>query len=313
MKYTYFTCDVFTRTPFGGNPLAVVTDATGLTGRQMQQIAREFNYSETTFVFPPEGAGTHRVRIFTPTTEVPFAGHPNIGTAYTLCAQGLVPPERTELLFEEAAGLVPVTIRRISGDGGGIFCELRVPEALSVGTEVDISLVARSIGLDIGDIVTEQHAPVVASVGLPFLMVEVLNRETLARAHPNIDAMRTILATGVMPDIHVYTRKEGDFDVQARMFGPLDGVLEDPATGSANCALIGLLTRLATAGEPAHASGARDQVAPQERTFRISQGSEMGRPSELSGRTVVKNQSQTDMDVYMGGYSVAMRSGRFEA
>ncbi len=318
MECTYFTCDVFTRTPFGGNPLAVVTDATGLSDRQMQQIAREFNYSETTFVLPPEDAGTHRVRIFTPTTEVPFAGHPNIGTAYTLCAQGLVPPETTELRFEEAAGLVPVTIRRISGDGGGIFCELRAPEALSVGTEVvtlgteaDIALVARAVGLETDEIVTRNHAPRVTSVGLPFLMVEVDNRETLGRAVPNIDAMRMLLAAGVTPDVHVYTRHAGNFDLQTRMFGPLDGVLEDPATGSANCALVGLLTQIEAAGESTGATSASGAI---ERRFRISQGSEMGRPSELYARTVLDTSSTaaSNLAVYIGGYSVDMRSGRFE-
>jgi trans-2,3-dihydro-3-hydroxyanthranilate isomerase len=313
MEFTYYTCDVFTRTPFGGNPLAVIPDADGLSAMQMQQIAREFNYSETTFVLPVEASGTHRVRIFTPATEVPFAGHPNVGTACTLYAHGLVPSDTTVLRFEEQAGLVPVTVRRdgVRGDEGSVFCELRAPEPLTLGTEADVALVARAVGLEADEIVTRTHAPRVASVGLPFLMVEVDDRETLGRAVPNIDAMRMLLAAGVTPDVHVYTRRAGDFDIQARMFAPLDGVLEDPATGSANCALVGLLTQIEAAGGSTDATGASETG---ERHFRISQGSEMGRPSELFARTVPNTSSSAASNpaVYIGGYSVAMRSGRFE-
>lgn len=313
MEFAYYTCDVFTRRPFGGNPLAVIPEADGLSAEQMQQIAGEFNYSETTFVLPAEADGTHRVRIFTPTTEVPFAGHPNVGTAFTLCAQSLVPSDTTELHFEQSAGIVPITVRRdgVRGDGGSIFCELRAPAALTLGTEADLSLVARAVGLETDEIVTRNHAPRVASVGLPFLMVEVGDRKTLGRAVPNLDAMRTLLAAGVTPDVHVYTRHAGDFDLQTRMFAPLDGVLEDPATGSANCALAGLLTHIEAAGESTGATGA---YGAKERRFRISQGSEMGRPSELYARTVLdtSNTAAGKLGVYIGGYSVAMRSGRFE-
>lgn len=318
MKYVYVTCDVFTRSPFGGNPLAVIPDAVGLTTQQMQQIAREFNYSETTFVLPAQGEGTHRVRIFTPTTEVPFAGHPNVGTAFSLCAHRLVPEDTAELRFEEAAGLVPVTVRhdsagagdgggifrRIPGDGGGIFCELKAPEQLNPGAMVRAGRAAQAVGLEEDDIVTRHHEPQVASVGLPFLMVEVRDRETLGRAVPNIDGMRELLADGITPDVYLYTRDAGDYDIQARMFAPLDGVLEDPATGSANCALAGLLTAL-DAGQSA--------VRLTERSYRISQGSEMGRPSELYARTLQDPSCGDRTEVYIGGYSVAMRSGAFEA
>src|SRR5262245_65906836 len=118
MRYRYLICDVFTDRLFGGNPLAVLPDARGLSDRRMQQIAREFNFSESTFVLPPEAGHTRRVRIFTPTTEVPFAGHPNVGTAFALAATGELGPidaPRT-ITIEEKAGLVPIVIPR-RGDG----------------------------------------------------------------------------------------------------------------------------------------------------------------------------------------------------
>lgn len=122
MRYRYFTCDVFTDTRFGGNQLAVLPEAEGLSAEQMQQIAREFNYSESTFVLPPEAGHDHRVRIFTPQSEVPFAGHPNIGTAYVLASMGALGTldEAVTVAFEESAGLVPVSVER--REEGRIWC-----------------------------------------------------------------------------------------------------------------------------------------------------------------------------------------------
>ena len=123
MRYRYFICDVFTATRFGGNQLAVLPAAAGLSDRRMQQIAREFNFSETTFVLPPEQGHTRRVRIFTPAAEVPFAGHPNVGTAFVLATLGELGPldQPTRITFEEKAGLVPITVERRDGL---IRCEL---------------------------------------------------------------------------------------------------------------------------------------------------------------------------------------------
>ncbi|MFW6252934.1 MAG: PhzF family phenazine biosynthesis protein, partial [bacterium] len=176
---------------------------------------------------------------------------------------------------------------------------------LNLGARVRAGRAAQAVGLEEDDIVTGHHEPQVASVGLPFLMVELRDREALGRAVPDIDVMRGLRAEGVTPDIHVYTRDAGDYDIQARMFAPLDGVFEDPATGSANCALAGFLTAL-DAGQSA------DRLT--ERSYRISQGSEMGRPSELFARTVrgASTAGPHDLDVYIGGYSVPMRSGVFE-
>ena len=163
MRYRYFICDVFTATRFGGNQLAVLPAAAGLSDRQMQQIAREFNFSETTFVLPPEAGQTRKVRIFTPATEIPFAGHPNVGTAFTLATAGELGPVDGPMTvtFEEKAGLVPIAIERRDGR---IWCELSAPQRLSLGQEVTPEMLAAAVSLAPGDVVTRSHSPRVASV-----------------------------------------------------------------------------------------------------------------------------------------------------
>lgn len=295
-EYRYHTCDVFTRDAFGGNPLAVVPDARGLETEQMQALAREFNYSETTFVLPPEQGGTRKVRIFTPGREVPFAGHPNIGTAFVLAALGEISLAEGAgtVTFEERAGNVPIRIERDAE--GRMFCELTAPEPLSLGPEVAVDVVADAAGLERAEIVTTMHHPQVASVGLPFLVAEVATRSALARATADIGTLHELQAQGITPDIHLYTRDAGEFDLQARMFAPLDGVPEDPATGSANCALIALL---------AHANP--DDSG--EWCWRIAQGVDMGRPSELHGRVVKSGGRVTNVQI--GGCCVRMFEGSF--
>lgn len=276
MRPGYFTCDVFTGQRFGGNPLAVLPDARGLSDRQMQQIAREFNYSETTFVLPPELGHTRKVRIFTPAREIPFAGHPNIGTAFVLASTGefgLIEEELT-VTFEEQAGLVPVTISVAGNDA--YRCELLAPQGLTLGPVVNTELAAAALSLEAADICLDVHAPQVAGVGMPFLIVELHSPETLARAQFNLQAMRSLSETGITPDILLYVRSSGDADIRARMFAPLDGVPEDPATGSANCALAALLSHC-------------DPAATADYRWRIVQGVEMGRPSMLDARTEKRN------------------------
>lgn len=278
MKYRYWTCDVFSETRFGGNPLAVLPHADGLSDRQMQQIAREFNFSETAFVFPPGDGHTRHVRIFTPASEVPFAGHPNVGTAFVLASHGELGEVRSSatVTFEEKAGLVPITIHE---SGGRITaCELSAPEPLSLGEMVPARLVADAIGLSEADIVRETHPPQVASTGLPFLIAELKDRSALERARANPAGFEAIRSEGVEPSVYLYvhTRAHDDFDLRARMFAPLDGVPEDPATGSASCAVAGLL---------AHC----DAAADGEFQWRIAQGVEIGRPSMLSARASKAN------------------------
>jgi len=296
MRYRYYICDVFTDIRFGGNQLAVLPEAGGLSDRQMQQIAREFNFSESTFVFPPEAGHTRKVRIFTPAVEVPFAGHPNVGTAFALATAGEFGPidGSITVTFEEKAGLVPVSIQRREGR---IWCELSAPQRLSLGKIISAEMVAAAVSLNPDYVVTRTHEPRVASVGLPFLMAELVDRAALERARVNMNGIDAIAAEGVTPDIHLYTRSADEFDIRARMFAPLDGVPEDPATGSANCALAGLLSH-------------HDKAADGSFQWRIAQGVEMGRPSVLEARAEKK--AGAVVGVWIGGASVLVSEGLIE-
>ncbi len=293
MKYPYFICDVFTDQRFGGNPLAVLPDAQGLSGEQMQKIAREFNFSESTFVLPPEQGHHKQVRIFTPTTEVPFAGHPNVGTAFALCENGDFGAleDSLDITFEEKAGLVPI---RVESRERGIWCELKAPESLSLGEPVSVALAAQVLSLPESAIETKNHLPQVASVGLPFLMVELKSKDHLEAARVHGSSMDRLVEQNVTPDVHLYIKSQDDFDIRARMFAPMDGVPEDPATGSANCALVGLLTHISEATEGCF-------------SWRIAQGVEMGRPSVLEARTI-KSEGKLEA-VFIGGYSVLISEG----
>jgi trans-2,3-dihydro-3-hydroxyanthranilate isomerase len=298
-RYRYYTCDVFTDTRFGGNQLSVLPEAQGLSGEQMQRITREFNYSESTFVLPPEKGHDRRVRIFTPAYEVPFAGHPNIGTAFVLATTGAFGDltEPRTVVFEEDAGLVPVAIAK--GADGRIRCELTAPQRLSKGGVVDATVLAAAAGLAPGDVVTAAHDPLVASVGLPFIIAELKDRAALERCRLDVAGAERLLAAGAeVPDLLVYVRSGDDFDLRARMFSPLDGIPEDPATGSANCALAALLSDLDPAADGAFA-------------WRIAQGVEMGRPSVLEART--EKHGGEVANVWIGGESVMVTEGLIEA
>lgn len=294
MRYRFYICDVFTGTRFGGNPLAVLPEAEGLTNTQMQQIAREFDFSETAFVLPPQAGHTRRVRIFTPATEVPFAGHPNIGTAFALAVTGEFGAldDSASVTFEEEAGIVAVTIRHTAQ--GETWCELAAPEPLSLGPEVAAETLAAAVSLEPGDIVTRTHPPRVASVGLPFLVAELTDRGALARARARTEHLEALAADGITADIHLYTRSTDDYDLRARMFAPLAGVPEDPATGSANCALAGLL-------------GHCDDRADGPASWRIAQGVEMGRPSTLDARIEKRGGAVTG--TWIGGACVMVADG----
>lgn len=296
MNVGYFICDVFTNERFGGNPLAVIPNAADLSGEQMQKIAREFNFSESTFVLPAESGHTRRVRIFTPSSEIPFAGHPNVGTAFVLATIGeIAGGSDGEALatFEEDAGLVEVTITSV---GGSVLnCELKAPQLPQVGQLVDPELAARAVGLRADDVVSTTHAPQVASVGLPFVMLEVTDVAALGRCQSDTSAMRELASLGLPPDVHVYAQSpDSSVDLQARMFAPLDGVPEDPATGSANCALVGLLSHC-------------HPQADAELSWTIAQGIEMGRPSQLMART--RKSAGQVTETRIGGASVMFANG----
>lgn len=272
---SYVTVDVFTSTRFEGNPLAVISDARGLTDAAMQKIATEFNYSEVTFVLPPEDPeNSARVRIFTPTMEIPFAGHPNVGTAYVLGQQAEIfgKPVGDRLRFEEKAGIVEVSLKR---SGGSVTAAaIRAPEPLSIGDAITRETIARCVTLDPGVIVTSTHAPVFASVGLNFAVAELSGLEALAAARPNLAGSQAAAGrqttSGHDFSLFLYVRtSENPWNIRARMFAPLDNVPEDPATGSASAALSAYLVSLAP-------------DADRNIRVTIEQGVEMGRRSIIA-------------------------------
>ncbi len=266
----FVTVDVFTETRFAGNPLAVITDARGLSDADMQRIAAEFGYSETTFVLPPKDPGnTAEVRIFTPVTEVPFAGHPNVGTAFVLASAGSVfgNPVGDSIRFEEKAGLVSVSVTRDS-EGQLTGTTIRAPGPLVVGARTSPSTMAPCLNLELRDIESSRHEPVFASVGLKFILIEVTDIEALERAKPHIESLAALRAAHADEDCDCATflyTWVGEDHVRARMFAPFDNVAEDPATGSASAALGAFLTTLSP--------------HPRQRSLLVEQGVEMGRRS----------------------------------
>jgi trans-2,3-dihydro-3-hydroxyanthranilate isomerase len=288
--YAFETVDVFTDRRFGGNQLAVFTDARGLSDAEMQALAAEMNYSETTFVLPPEDpANTARVRIFNRTAEMPFAGHPNVGTACVLAGHGR---DRDGLLrFEEIAGLVEVRVAR-NPAGLVTSATIAAPQPLSLGGELAPSEVAACIGLAESDLRLDRHRPVQASVGVTFFLAEV-EPEALSRATPDLASFRR--AESTRPELagrlslFVYARDGAN--VRARMFAPVSGTWEDPATGSASATLAALTL---------HVDGG-DEVA-----FDIRQGVEMGRPSLLH---VAARRTPDGIRATVGGGSVPVLRG----
>jgi trans-2,3-dihydro-3-hydroxyanthranilate isomerase len=293
MRRRYATVDVFTDRMFGGNPLAVVFDAERLSTAQMQAITCEFNYAETTFVLPPrDPAHTAWVRIFNPSREMPFAGHPNVGTGFVLArarqARGETVPDR--FVFEEAAGLVQIELLR---DGPAIVgAELRAPEPLSRHGTVAPDRAAACLSLSREDVRLDVHAPQVVSVGMPFLVVELTSREALRRASPNAAAYDRLLPLDGAYSVYAYTSDVGaepGIDLQARMF--TRRMTEDPATGSATAAMTALLTELA--GVPTL-------------SLRVGQGVDMGRPSLMLARGS-RQSGQTI--AFIGGRCVEVMEG----
>ncbi|MCO4100491.1 MAG: PhzF family phenazine biosynthesis protein [Gemmatimonas sp.] len=282
----FVTADVFTSVAFTGNQLAVVFGAEGLSTETLQAITREFNYAESTFVFAPETPGTtRRVRIFTPELEVPFAGHPTIGTAHVLAATGEVPPSAAEvaagemtIVLGENVGPVPVRMRLENGvPVHGQFTTAQLPEER---VEIsDLEALASTLSLSANDFVGGTHAPAAASCGLPFLIMPLTSVDAVRRARLNLDAWQRVLQGkwAAWPMVFAMEPSESaaslpahvqGCDIRARVFVPGSTVPEDPATGSANAALAGYLA-------------AR---TPRNGTLRweVAQGVEMGRPSRLS-------------------------------
>ena len=271
----YHLVDVFTDRAFGGNPLAVITNGRGVSGETMQSVAKEFNLSETTFVLPPDDSRHDwRVRIFTPGSELPMAGHPTIGTTFVLAREHLIPrdSEETTITLEEGVGPVPVRVE--FRDGEPSYAEMTQPLPAFGPTLEDRARAAEMLSLQEEDIEADLPLEVV-SCGVPFLFVPLRTLDAARRARPRADVMERVAASiGIPPEVFLFTLEtEGAAStVHSRMFAPGLGITEDPATGGASgplgCYLVrhGLVT-----GE-----GAADILSEQ--------GIEMGRPSYIKIR-----------------------------
>lgn len=314
MNARYHTLDVFTDRIFGGNPLAVFPEATGIPDALLAPIARELNLSETVFVYPPTSpTGSRRVRIFTPGGEVPFAGHPTVGTAWLLVASGAVAAtpdaeahpsveaSAVEVVLEEEVGPVSVEVTLHAGrprmarlTTAAAHREWPFP-AGAEGAAAIVGLEPEEIGWD-----NPPHRPIFASAGLPFLIVPVRDADALGRARLDEAARGRVLGP-TPPATMVYlvapapeSGTGSDADLRARMFAPEIGVPEDPATGSACAALGGYL-------------GARLGVAQGAEAWRVDQGVEMGRPSRLHLDVEVSGGGPTRVRV--GGSCVQVARG----
>jgi len=294
MTLIYETVDVFTETAFGGNPLAVVLGGETLSTEAMQAIAREFNCPETTFVMPPEDpAHTAKVRIFTPGMELPFAGHPNVGTATVLSWRGEIfgRPVGDAVVFEEAIGAVGLDILRVGGTAVG--ARLTSPAMPTVRGSFDPSAVAAAVGLSDPNIVVARHAPAHVAIGATFVIAEVEDLDVLAAARGDAGLQLKHLGEAAPPLVYLYTREDAGPDtlhIRSRMFAPRAGIPEDPATGGAAVAIAGLFAGLW--------DGDLDIV--------IDQGIEMGRPSRLDVRLIRDDAGDR---ITVAGRCVAMMRG----
>ncbi len=295
----YHTADVFTTEMFGGNQLAVFPHVEKLDTALMQRIARELNLSETVFVFPPDEAKhTRKLRIFTPAEELPFAGHPTLGTAFVLAAIGEVELTggRANIVFEEGVGPVPVRIEM--KEGKAAFCELTSALLPQFGPPPPpIADVAAALSLRPDEVRNDTLRPLGASCGVPYFFVPLRDLDTLARARVDVAAWEKSFSTWWSPALVplVETAGPGGASLRMRMFAPSFGIQEDPATGSAAAALAGYLA-------PNHPAG------PSTLRWTVDQGVEMGRPSRLyvecdrsAGRVVA---------VRVGGSSVMVAEGK---
>jgi trans-2,3-dihydro-3-hydroxyanthranilate isomerase len=267
----FYTADVFTSEIFGGNQVAVFPDAGALDTPLMQTIARELNLSETVFVFPPQQpTHTRQLRIFTPGTELPFAGHPTLGAAFVLAAIGAIALDgsTTRIVFEEGVGPVSVTIRRTGSTPG--YCELTAARLPELGPQPPpLEEVAAALSLRIEEIRSDGLSPRGASCGVPYFFVPLRDEDALGRARPDLAAWEQSFSRSWAPNLYPFIETHGreGADFRARMFAPGMGIPEDPATGSAAAALAGFLT----AARPGHGTA----------HWVVDQGVEMGRPSRM--------------------------------
>lgn len=298
MKARYFTADVFTGKAFGGNPLAVFPDATKIPEALFLPVAREFNYSETTFVFPPsDPRHARRFRIFTPGGEIPFAGHPTLGAVHVLATLGEIPlsGEMTRVVIEESVGPIRVLIETVAGVP--VFEQLSVAKLPEVGPPPPShARLAEVLSLEPRDLRNDAWAPEAVSCGLPILFVPLRDRAAVGRTRIRLDAWEAVLKGQWAHAIFVFSDDPElpGSHIRARMFAPGFGVPEDPATGSACVALGGYLA-------------ARDSRADGTLRWRVEQGFEMGRPSLLD--VEVDKRAGAISDVRVGGQAVVVCDG----
>ena len=294
MRRNFVTLDVFTDRRFAGNPLAVVLDPNGLDAAAMQAIAREFNHPETVFVFPPaERAHRARVRIFTPARELPFAGHPTVGTAVLLGLRDGAAAGR-EIVLEEGIGAVRCVLEAGAGDAGRVrFALPQLPA--EVGAAPDNATIAAALGIASAEIGFEGFQPSRWSAGNPFTFVPLASLAVMARCNPDRPDFGAAFSTG---GAYLFCREtvEPGHAFHARMFAPAMGVREDPATGSAAAAFVGVLGP--HVGEGAHA-------------LAIEQGYEMGRPSLI--QLAMTMQAGKLVSAAIAGDAVIVTEGTIEA
>jgi trans-2,3-dihydro-3-hydroxyanthranilate isomerase len=297
----YLTADVFTNELFGGNQLAVFPDASEIPFELMPRIAREFNYSETTFVLPAsDPKHTRRVRIFTPGGELAFAGHPTIGSAHVLATIGAVEltGDQTHIILEEGVGPVPVTIRASAGKP--TFAQLTVAKLPEVGPPPpNPARLAAMLSLKTDDLVGSDLPAEAISCGTPFLFVPLRDRAAVERARARVDLIEETLGNYWTQMVMVFAleAERPGSDIRARMFAPTIGVPEDPATGSAAVGLGGYLA-------------ARDPRFDAQYRWVIEQGFEMGRPSIME--VEVEKKAGAITAVRVGGHSVVVCEGRMQ-
>jgi trans-2,3-dihydro-3-hydroxyanthranilate isomerase len=300
MPSIFHTLDVFARAPLTGNPLAVVLDADGLDVTRMQAIAREFNLSETVFVLTPRNpVNAARLRIFTPTAELSFAGHPTVGTAALLAelrASDLLGRQPVGLVLEEDVGNVSCSVWR-AGDGGlrASFDLPQLPKSMDAAPAS--SILAAALSLDVEDLGFDAHHPSVWSAGTPFILVPVASQAALARARPAPEAWSQ-LGPPELRKTFVYAKETADprHHVRARMFAPDLGVAEDPATGSAVAAFAG-------------AAQVAERPEDGDHSLFIEQGDDMGRPSLICLDMRIENGRLTGASV--GGAVYRILEGHF--
>lgn len=289
----FVTYDVFTDTRYAGNPLAIVRDADGLSDVQMQAVAAEFNLFETVFVrHPTNNAHTANIRIFTPGSELPFAGHPTVGTAVYLAEHRFAGDADLDalIMLEEKIGLVRCAVTRSAGKPG--FAEFVAPKlSEEAGAAASDALIAKALGLDVSEIGFGRHVPTIHSAGVPFAFVPLASLDALKRISPRSD-LSQFGAHGVF--FYARLPEDSEHAFRARMFAPEIGIGEDPATGSAAAAFAGVVARF-------------EDLAAGVHKLPIEQGVEMGRPSLIA--LTVDLDGGALKETRIGGHAVPVSEG----